>query len=45
MASDALWTVRELREVEPQWAAVIYKRVGNFYLELGQGAKVIELYE
>ncbi len=45
MAGDALRTARELRDVEPQWAGVIYGSVGHCYLQLGQKAKAMELFE
>jgi CHAT domain-containing protein/tetratricopeptide (TPR) repeat protein len=45
MDGDALRTARELREVEPQWAGVIYSSVGNCYNSLGQYAKAMELFE
>jgi CHAT domain-containing protein/tetratricopeptide (TPR) repeat protein len=45
MAGDALRTARELREVEPQWAAVIYDTFGTCYYSLGQHAKAKEMYE
>ena len=44
MAGDALRTARELREVEPQWAGVIYVCIGNCYESLGQYAKAMELF-
>ncbi len=45
MAGDALRTARELREVVPRWATVIYHTLGNFYYSLGQYAKAKEMYE
>jgi hypothetical protein len=45
MAGDALRTARELREVEPRSAGVIYHTLGNCYYSLGQHSKAMELYE
>ena len=45
MVGDALQVARELREVEPQWAGVIYYNAAGCYTSLGQHAKAIEQYE
>ncbi len=45
MAGDALRTARELREVKPHWAGVIYHGVGTCCQSLGQHAKAMELLE
>ena len=45
MTGDPLRTARELKELEAQWAGVIYGSVGTGYASLGQYAKAIELHE